>query len=157
MLGLAVFFASSMLGQEKANDADRKSIEALGKRWQDLWNLHDMESLSLLLTQDVDFVTVLGPKGWLKGRAAWLEAHARMHKTLFTDSVWTTQKVDVKFVRPDLAVARVLWSTTGDKVRHIKHGEPREGIFTWILDKRDGKWLIIASQNTENMPVVTGQ
>lgn len=84
-------------------------------------------------------------------------SHVRMHKTPFTDSVWTTKEVHVKFLRPDLAVARVLWSTTGDKVRHVKHGEPREGIFTWIVEKRDGQWLIIASQNTESMPVLPGQ
>jgi hypothetical protein len=54
-------------------------------------------------------------------------------------------------------VARVFWSTTGDRVRHIKHGSPREGIFTWVVEKRDGRWLIVASQNTEAMPVLPGQ
>ena len=151
------FTFSPAAGQDKGTDTDRKSIEALGKSWQDLWNRHDMDGLSLLLAEDVDFVTVLGPKGWLKGRGPWLEAHARMHKTLFTDSVWTTNETHVKFLRPDLAAARVLWSTTGDKVRHVRHGAPREGIFTWLVEKRDGKWLIIASQNTENMPALPGQ
>jgi phage FluMu gp28-like protein len=54
-------------------------------------------------------------------------------------------------------VARVFWSTTGDRVRHIKHGSPREGIFTWVVEKRDGRWLIVASQNAEAMPVLPGQ
>jgi uncharacterized protein (TIGR02246 family) len=155
---LAIAATSSLAaGQEKGSAADLKSIEALGKSWQELWNRHDMDALSLLLAEDVDFITVLGPKGWLKGRKLWLEAHTRMHKTLFTDSVWTTKETQVRFLRPELAVARVLWSTTGDKVRHVKHGEPREGIFTWVVEKRDGKWMIIASQNTESMPVLPGQ
>jgi hypothetical protein len=51
----------------------------------------------------------------------------------------------------------VLWSTTGDKVRQIKHGAPRKGIFTRIVGKRNGQWRIIASQNTEAMPVLPGQ
>jgi uncharacterized protein (TIGR02246 family) len=97
------------------------------------------------------------PEGLAQGPRAMARSHVRMHKTPFTDSVWTTKEVHVKFLRPDLAVARVLWSTTGDKVRHVKHGEPREGIFTWIVEKRDGQWLIIASQNTESMPVLPGQ
>lgn len=151
------FLVLPLLAQDKDNSADRAAIEALGKAFQDTWNRHDMAAASRLLAEDVDFVTVLGPNGWLKGRKDWLERHERMHKTLFTDSVWTTKEVHVKFLRPDLAVARVLWSTTGDKVRHIKHGEPREGIFTWIVEKRDGKWLILASQNTEVMPVLPGQ
>lgn len=144
-------------GQDKDSAADRKAIEALGKSWQETWNRHDMDALSLLLAEDLDFVTVGGPKGWLKGRKQWHEDHARKHKTLFRDSVWTTKEMHIQFLRPDLAVARVLWSTKGDKVRHIKHGEPREGIFTWIVEKRGGKWVIVASQNTESMPPLPGQ
>jgi hypothetical protein len=33
------------------------------------------------LAENVDFVTVLGPKGWMKARAKFKEAHARMFKT----------------------------------------------------------------------------
>jgi uncharacterized protein (TIGR02246 family) len=136
---------------------DERAIQQLGKAWQDAWNKRDADALTGLLAEDVDFVTVLGPKGWLKGHAQFKQAHARMFTTLFTESVWSTNEVHVKFFRPDLAFARVLWSTTGDKVRHVKHGEPRAGIFTWVVEKRDGKWLIIASQNTESMPILAGQ
>lgn len=154
---VAALIGTPAWAEDLGNDADRHAIEALGAGWQDLWNRHDMESLSLLLSEDVDFVTVLGPKGWLKGRKEWLAAHAKMHTTYFKDSIWTTKETHVKFLRPDLAVERVLWSTTGDQVRHIKHGDPREGLFTWIVEKRQGKWLIIAAQNTESMPILPGQ
>jgi uncharacterized protein (TIGR02246 family) len=158
MLLLAVICALSPAKAQDKNDAtDRTAIEALGKSWQETWNRHDIAAMSMLLAEDVDFVTVGGPKGWLKGRKQWQEDHARKHQTLFKDSVWTTKEMQIKFLRPDLAVARVLWSTTGDKVRHIKHGEPREGLFTWIVEKRAGQWLIIASQNTESMPPLPGQ
>jgi hypothetical protein len=53
--------------------------------------------------REVDFVTVLGPKGWLKGRPQFEEAHAWMLKTLFAESEWTTKEVHVRFIRPDLA------------------------------------------------------
>ena len=101
--------------------------------------------------------TPSGPKGWMKSQAQFKEAHVRMFKTPFTESEWTTQGVDVKFPRPDLAFARVLWSTTGDRVRQVKHGEPRQGIFTGVVEKREGTWRIIATQNTESMPVLPGQ
>jgi len=97
------------------------------------------EALTSLLADDVDFVTVLSPQGWLKGRERFMDVHAKMFKTLFTESVWTTKETYVKFFRPDLAFARVLWETRRDKVRHRKHGELREGIFTWVVEKRDGK------------------
>jgi len=136
---------------------DETAIKKIATDWQEAWNRHDADALTALLAEDVDFVTVLGPKGWLKGKPDFKRAHARMHETLFTDSVWTTKETHVKFLRPDLAIARVLWATTGDKVRHVKHGEPREGIFTWLVEKRDDHWLVIASQNTETMPILPGQ
>src|SRR6266849_4779551 len=130
----AAAFASSRADERVDRTADEAAIKQIAKDWGDAWNKHDADGLTSLLADDVDFVTVLGPKGWMKGREQFRQAHAAMYKTLFTDSVWTTKEVYVKFLRPDLAIARVLWATTGDKVRHIKHGEPREGIFTWVVE-----------------------
>jgi uncharacterized protein (TIGR02246 family) len=158
VLLLAAICASSLVSaQDKENPTDRAAIEALGKRWQETWNRHDMDALSMLLAEDVDFVTVGGPKGRLTGRTQLREDHAAKHKTRFKDSVWTTKEMHIRFLRPDLAIARVLWSTTGDRVPHIKHGERREGIFMWVIEKRGGEWLVIASQNTESMPPLPGQ
>src|SRR5688572_9484813 len=155
---LAGFCLSSLvIAQDKDDAIDRTAIEALGKRWQETWNRHDMDALSMLTAEDVEFVTVGGPKGWLKGRAQLREDHAAKHQTRFKDSVWTTKEMHIKFVRPDLAIARVLWSTTGDRVPHIKHGDKREGLFMWVVEKRGGQWLVIASQNTESMPPLPGQ
>jgi uncharacterized protein (TIGR02246 family) len=136
---------------------EEAAIKQLGKDWQDAWNKKDADALAAMLAKDVDFITVLGPKGWGKGQEGFREAHAAMFKSLFKESEFTTKEVHVKFLRPDLAFARVIWSTKGDRVRHVKHGEPREGIFTWVVEKKEGKWLIIASQNTEVMPPLPGQ
>lgn len=157
---IALAFVVAVLGPVPSH-ADQRSDEAairqLGVKWQDAWNKRDAKAMTNLLAEDIDFVTVLGPKGWLKGQAQFEEAHARMFTTLFTDSTWKTAETHVKWIQPDLAIARVLWSTTGDKVRHVKHGTPRSGIFTWVVQKRDENWLIIASQNTESMPILPGQ
>jgi hypothetical protein len=64
----------------------------------------------------VDFVTVLGPQGWLKGRKEFQPYHAEIHKVFFKDSVWRVKETSVRFVRPDVAVAHVLWETKGDNV-----------------------------------------
>ena len=157
VVAVAVSLAPGRAAAQTSQAEDEAAITQLGKAWQDAWNRRDATALASLLADDVDFVTVLGPKGWLKGREQFQRVHAAMFQTLFTESVWTTNETHVKFLRPDLAIARVLWSTTGDKVRHIKHGTPRTGIFTWVVEKRDGRWMIVASQNTESMPVLPGQ
>src|SRR5215213_4200455 len=41
--------ASSLVSaQDKDNATDRAAIEALGTRWQETWNRHDMDALSML-------------------------------------------------------------------------------------------------------------
>lgn len=153
IFGLGVVLANA----QTQDSTDIKAIKSLATQWQLAWNSRNADGLTALLAEDIDFVTVLGPKGWLKGRKEFQEAHAWMLANLFTESVWTSKETHVKFIRPDLAIARVLWQTIGDKVRHRKYGELREGIFTWVVEKKNGKWLIIASQNTEEMPVLPGQ
>jgi len=150
------FDASADEPPEQASD--EATIKELGVRWQEAWNRKDAAGLAALLSDDMDFVTVLGPRGgWLRDKPRFEDVHATMFTTLFTDSTWTTRDTHVRFLRDDIAIARVHWSTTGDKVRHVKHGAPREGMFMWVVEKRDGQWLVVASQNTESMPVLEGQ
>jgi uncharacterized protein (TIGR02246 family) len=136
--------------QTKANNADRKAIENIAASFQAAWNRHDMDALASLMAEDVDYVTVVGSRGWEKGRKEFKARHAEAHQTMFRDSVLTIKETHVKFIRLDIAIAHVLWETKGDAVPDRKPGEPRAGIFTWVVEKRRGKWFIIASQNTEN-------
>ncbi|MCI0391997.1 MAG: SgcJ/EcaC family oxidoreductase [Acidobacteria bacterium] len=143
--------------QTKGNAADRKAIEAIAASFQDAWNRHDMEAMASLVAEDVDYVTVVGARGWEKGREEFKDQHAAVHQTFFKDSVWTTKETHVKFIRPDIAIAHVLWETKGDVVPDRKPGEARRGIFTWVVEKRSGKWLIIAAQNTENKTPISSK
>jgi uncharacterized protein (TIGR02246 family) len=142
--------AQPVRAQTNGNDADRQAIEAIAAGFQAAWNRHDMEALAALVAEDVDYVTVVGARDWEKGRQEFKHRHAEVHQTMFKDSVLTINETYVKFIRPDIAIAHVLWKTKGDAVPDRKPGEPRAGIFTWVMEKRGGKWLILASQNTEN-------
>ena len=143
--------------QAKENGDDRKAIESIAASFQDAWNRHDMDALASLMAEEVDFVTVLGVHGWEKGRKEFKDRHAEVHQTLFKESVLAVKETHVKFIRPDVAIAHVVWETRGDRIPDRKPGEPRDGIFTWVLEKRAGKWLIIASQNTESKQPRPGQ
>ena len=144
VFGFAVFSAKAL----SQDSTEIKAIQSLADRWQAAWNSRNAEALTSVLAEEIDFVTVLGPKGWLKGRKQFQEVHARMFTTLFMESVWKNKATHVKFIREDLAIARVLWETTGDRVRHRKHGELREGIFTWVAEKKNGKWLKLKTIST---------
>ena len=163
MLAVAAVLAMAIPSFATADEtSDQAAIKALGVAWQTAWNTRDAQGLGEILAPDASFISVLGPdtpglgRG---GRAEFQAAHAAILKSpMFAESKWTTTRVDVlRFLGNDVAVAQVLWETTGDRVRHIKHGAPRRGIFLWVLQRQSGQWRVVASQNTEAVPPLPGQ
>jgi uncharacterized protein (TIGR02246 family) len=75
---------------------DTNAIREVASKWERAWNTHDMDMLSTLFADDVDFVTKSG--NWLKGKEATMEHHRKNHATIFKSSKWMTESVDVKFV-----------------------------------------------------------
>ena len=76
VLAVAVSLAPSRAVAHTSQAEDEAAITQLAKAWQDAWNKRDATALASLLTDDVDFMTVLGPKGWLKGREQFQRVHA---------------------------------------------------------------------------------
>ena len=140
---LAVQFASA---QAAGPAGAHESVKRLTASWEGAWNRHDMGALASLVAEDVDFVTVGG--NWLKGRAQFTEHHAAGHRMQFAESVWSTRDVHVKLRGPRMAVAHVEWALRGDRDPGGSPRQPRRGIFTWLVERRSGRWLITAAQNT---------
>ena len=131
----------------KGKGKEEEAIKSIALKWEDSWNRHDMKALAALVAEDVDFITVAG--NWRKNRKEFEEHHAnKRHEMQYSESVWTTKNIKVKFIRPDVALAHIEWIIKGDKDPDGKPRQPRQGISSWILEKRNGKWLIIAMQNT---------
>jgi hypothetical protein len=61
----------------------------------------------------------------------------------------TVTGTDIKFLTTDIAVAHVRWGMRGDKDRDGTPRQPRNGVMMQVLMKRDGKWAVIAAQNTD--------
>lgn len=144
---LGLTFLSPLWPARAQDDAkDMSAIKLVESRWQRAWNNHDMKSLASLVAEDVDFVTVAGT--WLKGRRAFEEHHAARHAMQFKGSVWETTDVRVQFLKPDVALVHVSWGISGDKDPDGTPRRPRRGIFTRVVIKEGGEWLIKASHNT---------
>ena len=126
--------------------ADEQSIRGLASQFEQAWNTHDMNKLGAITTEDIDFVNVAGLH-W-KGKAEVVREHAERHKIRFKNSVWTTERVNVQFLAPDLALVHVDWQTRGDLDFDLKPWPPRTGIFSWLVVKNGSNWRIRAVQNT---------
>ncbi len=138
----------------KGKSEDLSAILELENRLSRAWNTHDMNAMANLLVRDADFVTVGGT--WLRGRKEFRSHHVVLHETMFKSSSLHVKNTDIKFVRPDIALAHVLWKIEGDLEPDGTPRKPRTGIFTQVLLKSRGRWRILASQNT-NEAKVTGK
>jgi uncharacterized protein (TIGR02246 family) len=136
------------LGQSTKNyhDKDMKALKGLAVKWGKYWNTHNMDSMGTLLTDDVDFVNVAGR--WLKGRKETVTHHKERHEgVVFKESVWTTDSVTIKYVKPDLAIMHLKWGIKGDFDADGTPRPPRKGVFTWVVTKENNKWLLLAVHN----------
>jgi len=125
----------------------KESVEKVVRTFADCWNRHDMEAFAQLFTQDAEFVNVVGL--WWKGREEIKQAHIATHTTMFKNSHLAITNIDVRFLKPDVAIARSRWELTG----HVgPSGEPlpqRKGILMNLIVRTNDKWMIIDSQNTD--------
>jgi uncharacterized protein (TIGR02246 family) len=146
-IGLACILVAISVSCLPATPADEEAIRELQARWDDAWSRHDIKALRALDAEDIRFVNVAGVV--LNGRAEFEKLQTRTHATQFKESVRTVTGTDIKFLTPDIAVAHIKWGMRGDGNADGTPRHPRNGVMMQVLVKRDGKWAIVAAQNTD--------
>lgn len=114
------------------------------------WAASDAASLGALLSDDVGFITVGG--AWLQGRRDFVLYHQRLLSGRFKGSTNTPLETRVQRVRPDLAIIRWSWRIEGDRNPDGTARQPRFGLMSMMAERHRGRWLVIASQNTNAGP-----
>jgi uncharacterized protein (TIGR02246 family) len=130
-----------------AGPDDEQAIRDLQRLWDEAWNSHDIAALGSLVAEDVRFVNVAGVV--LSGRNEFEKLQTRTHAMQFKESVRTVSGAEIKFIAPEIAVAHVKWNMRGDKDSDGRPREPRNGVMMQVLMKRNGKWTVVAAQNTD--------
>lgn len=125
------------------SEADvRKSVQA----FYDAYNAHEFDKLVQFTTEDWTHIT---PTGIVRqGRAVVLQALRQVHSTFLRGVTDTPEEITVRFATADVALAAVRSRTSPftspDGVRHENEGRIR----TFVLVKRENRWLILQDQNT---------
>jgi uncharacterized protein (TIGR02246 family) len=128
---------------------DEAAIRDLQVKQENAWNKHDARAYAALFAEDGDVVNVVG--WWWKGRRQIESKLGEAFASVFKDSRLTVTRTDVRFLRPDVAVAHVSWTMTGARTPQGMP-EPRQGIQLQVLQKRGAGWSIATFQNTISMP-----
>jgi uncharacterized protein (TIGR02246 family) len=103
-------------------------------------------------TEDADFVNVVGMH--FRGRPQIEAVHVDLHRTIFKNSNLRTVSTTVRSVNDEVAVAHIASEMTGaEGLPGWNVPELRKGMMSLVLVRSGDRWLIIAAQNTELVPL----
>ena len=98
-------------------------------------------------TPDADFVNVQGR--WMKGVDEIRRGHKEVGATRLKDAKIKLVELDIRFIRPDVAVVHQLHVMSGKRHPDGTTLPPHQQISTRILVKEQGHWITTAFQNTD--------
>ncbi len=124
---------------------DEAAVRGLVSEFANTWNRHDMKAMHDLDTEDVHWINVSG-NHW-RGKATVYKGHDAIHRILVAKSPMAVEKVEVRSIAPDVAVAVATMKFAPAMIPGETFPETRtRGSFVGV--KRDGVWKIIHFQNT---------
>jgi uncharacterized protein (TIGR02246 family) len=150
LCNLLVTLLISGCSAQAPNKVDDAAVHNVPQAFAAAWATHDGHQLAKLTSENVDFVNIGGD--WLHGRADFELYHTRLLSDRFKESTLTPLDTAIRFLRPDLAVLHWSWRIQGDRNEDLTPRKPRFGLFTMLVEKRGGEWLVVVAQNTDWLP-----
>jgi uncharacterized protein (TIGR02246 family) len=125
--------------------ADDAGIHSTVNAMISSWNNHQYDDMKTYATEDCDWVNVKGM--WWKGRKEVIYAHNIYHQTIFRDVVLTKKDVHIRYITKEVAIVHLLWHTGAFITPSGNKAPEEDDMATLVLVKRDGKWLLTATEN----------
>jgi uncharacterized protein (TIGR02246 family) len=104
-------------------------------------NAHDPDAFARVFTPDADFVTITGASQ--RGIDEIVEGHRQVWATLYQESQVNAVPMSIRYLRPDVAVARM-----ASEIIYGGGQERRTATPMMVLVKERTGWAITAVQNT---------
>ena len=121
---------------EAASEDDERAIKQTLATFYEGWNTHDPAMMVSVYADDVDHINVFGE--WHKGKAEIRKDIEFMHgpngPARTSQKNWVAEKI--RMMTPHIAVVQVL-STNALGAN----------LGTYVLEKQDGRWLIVSFTN----------
>ncbi|MEA2978739.1 MAG: hypothetical protein QOF09_562 [Alphaproteobacteria bacterium] len=134
------------------SEPDEDAIRAIELRFNAAWDAHDPEALAEPLVDDAQFITVNG--AWTTSRAGFRDLMQRLHGATgpYRSSTRRTPELHVRFLAPDVAIMHSRFWIDGEVLHDALSQPSRESVGLRVLRKVDGRWRIVATQNTDVRP-----
>jgi len=147
---LIVLLPAPWVLAQKGNSADEKAIREIEMRWEAAWNRHDVAAMADVYAPNSDAINLAGE--WFQGRDAFRKSLEELHSGKTQTSVWQTERTEIKFLSPEIALVHVYANSHGDRNPDGSPMAPRRVILSRVEVKHGGKWLIVSSQATNIVP-----
>ncbi|MBZ5607329.1 MAG: SgcJ/EcaC family oxidoreductase [Acidobacteriia bacterium] len=123
---------------------DEQAIQDILRQLEAAWNASDSVGFAAAFAEDANFIQIFG--GQLDGRGAIEASHRSIFDTIYKDSRASFMLRSIRFVRPDVAIV-----FTKTRVELAADGATPEieARPTMVVVKEQGKWQIMALQNTK--------
>ena len=149
-----LFFAFSLSflipgarAQSNSSGGDSGSVRQVIDEFVAAFNRHDAQGWAKPFGPDGDFTNVSGLT-----RHGEKEVEERFQK-LFAGSLKDAHRTvtvrHIRFVKPDVVAADAEWELVGSRAADGSENPVRKGIFTWVMVKKDGRWMFADFHESE--------
>ena len=146
-VGLAMASGTAEAFGSNVPEKDAAEIHAALDGMQAAWNHHDMTAFVSYMTDDVEWVNVVGM--WWKGKAQVFKAHDAMHKTFFKDrALHDATDVELRAIAPGVVIVTSTVPADGYTTPSGQVMPPDRNVLTEVFVHRNGRWLLTEGHNT---------
>jgi uncharacterized protein (TIGR02246 family) len=124
--------------------ADEQLINGILQHLETAWNGYDSVGFAAVFAEDANFIHIFG--GQLDGRSAIEAAHQNIFETIYRGSHASFVLRSIRFLRPDVAV---VFARAHVKFKEGNEAREIETRPTFVVLKEQGRWQIVAFQNTK--------
>ena len=147
VLGTALVARAAGAQSSAVPEKDAAEIHAALKGMQDAWNVHDMKAFVSYMTDDVEWVNVVGM--WWRGKAQVYKAHAVLHQTMFKDrQLHDAESVTMRQITPDVVILTEIVPADSYTTPDGHVTPPNRNVLTEVFVRRGGRWLVAEGHNT---------
>ncbi len=135
--------------------ADEQAVRRILTDREQAWNTRDATAWVKDFAGDSRFINILGMR--FPDRASNEQRHAALFATIFHNSTLTVEPLEVRFAAPDTAIVEARLRLTGYEalppgIRETAPGALETRLVD-VLQRIDGQWRVIFSQNTAIAPL----